>query len=72
MSRKITCMSLEGGCLFFEDGTEVSGISVDIIRESPRLLLACTAFFSAKDEDEKHHAMVRMEESIRKSKGGVA
>jgi hypothetical protein len=38
MARKVTHMSLEGGVLFFEDGTEVSGISVEMIKAAPDLL----------------------------------
>ncbi len=41
MARKVTHMSLEGGVLFFEDGTEVSGVSVDMIKALPDLLEAC-------------------------------
>jgi hypothetical protein len=40
MARKITHMSLEGGVLFFEDGTEVSGVSVEMIKAMPDLLAA--------------------------------
>ena len=40
MTRKATHMSLEGGVLFFEDGTEVSGVSVEMIKAAPDLLKA--------------------------------
>jgi hypothetical protein len=40
-------MSLEGGVLFFEDGTEVSGISVDMIKAAPEMLKACRAAFDS-------------------------
>jgi hypothetical protein len=33
-------MSLEGGVLFFEDGTEVSGVSVEMIKAAPDMLKA--------------------------------
>ena len=38
MTRKVTHMSLEGGVLFFEDGTEVSGVSVEMIKAVPEML----------------------------------
>ena len=41
MARKVTHMSLEGGVLFFEDGTEVSGISVEMIKALPSLIVMC-------------------------------
>jgi len=38
VSRKVTRMSLEGGVLFFEDGTEVSGVSAEMIQAAPKML----------------------------------
>ncbi len=40
MARKVTHMSLEGGVLFLEDGTEVSGVSVEMIKAMPEMLKA--------------------------------
>lgn len=42
-------MSLEGGVLFFEDGTEVSGISVEMIKALPDLLKASEELISRLD-----------------------
>lgn len=39
MSRS-THMSLERGVLFFEDGTEVSNVSVELIQAAPEMLIA--------------------------------
>ena len=40
-----------------------------VYNAAPDLLAASIAYFAAKDNDEKHHAMVRMEEAIEKAKG---
>lgn len=39
MSRS-THMSLERGVLFFEDGTEVSNVSEELIKAAPEMLIA--------------------------------
>ena len=39
------------------------------VEAAPDLLEAIEAFFAAKDQTEKHHAMVWMEEVIKKAKG---
>jgi hypothetical protein len=46
MTRRITHMTLEGGVLFFEDGTEVSGVSVEMLTAVPELLEALELLLS--------------------------
>lgn len=55
MSRKVAHMSLEGGCLFFEDGTEVSGVSVEMIKALPELLSALRECHRVLGEHVKDH-----------------
>jgi len=40
-----------------------------ILHAAPELLGAIKGFFKAKNAEEKHHAMVRMEEAIAKAEG---
>lgn len=42
-----THMTLERGVLFFEDGTEVSNVSVELLKAAPDLLAALKSFLRA-------------------------
>ena len=48
-----THITLERGILFFEDGTEVSNVSVEMIKALPELLKAAKAAVIALDMDDK-------------------
>jgi hypothetical protein len=58
-----THMSLERGILFFEDGTEVSNVSVELIKAAPDMLkalksaeLSCVQAYLAHDIGKKTQA----------------
>lgn len=50
MSRKPVQMTLERGVLFMEDGTEVSDVSVELLRAAPALLKALEKAIAIIDE----------------------
>lgn len=66
-------MLLERGILWFEDGTEVSNVSVAMLKAVPDML-AALEFFKAQWEDVEDgdigEAYVRTVEAIKKAKGG--
>jgi hypothetical protein len=47
---KSTRMSLERGILFMEDGTEVSNVSVELLKHAPNLLYALDGLAEAAGE----------------------
>jgi hypothetical protein len=56
----MTNMTLEKGVLFFEDGTEVSNVSIGLLKAAPELLKAAEDFIALfrdsdmRPEDECH------------------
>lgn len=48
-------VTIERGIAFFEDGTEVSNVSIDLIKASPDLLLSCKILTAFIENTFKHN-----------------
>ena len=67
-----THMTLERGILFFEDGTEVSNVSVEMIQALPDLLKSLNAIIHDIEGYETRTGIYQMGKSVNDARRAIA